>query len=284
LTAIPGLIYKLNGRRILDEESGNAKQPGRVANGVPVTEIRSDIVEEGERLLALAQSDGTALALLGGVAVRIHAPEVPPSLDRQYKDLDFAIPKGRSSDANRVLRGAGYEPEVVFNAMNGKERMLFHDTEHGRQVDVFVGSFRMCHQIDFGDRLQPGEPTVPLAELLLTKLQIVELNEKDVRDTVLLFHGHELADHDDDAVNAARVAGLCADDWGLWRTITQNLAKCGEMLADYELPEADRRRVRGRLGSLLQRIEEAPKSRGWKLRAKIGERKRWYELPEEVDQ
>ena len=249
-----------------------------------MTAILAGVVDEGERLLEIARSDGSALALLGGVAVRLHAREVPASLDREYKDLDFAVPKGRGGDANKLLRAAGYEPEVVFNAMNGKERMLFHDVEHGRQVDVFVGSFRMCHQIPFSDRIKPGEPTLPLAELLLTKLQIVELNEKDVRDTVLLFHGHEVGDHDDDTVNAQRIAELCASDWGLWRTITANLARSAEMLDSYDLPAEDRQRVADRIKAVLDRIEQAPKSRGWKLRAKIGERKRWYELPEEVDQ
>jgi hypothetical protein len=142
----------------------------------------------------------------------------------------------------------------------------------------------MCHEIPFGDRLKPGEPTVPLAELLLTKLQIVQLNEKDVRDTVLLFHGHDVADHDEDVVNAERIAQLCADDWGLWRTITGNLARCRELLGNYSLPAPDTERVGGRLDTLLERIEQAPKSRGWKLRSRIGERKRWYDLPEEVEQ
>jgi hypothetical protein len=249
-----------------------------------MTTILADVVEEGKRLLEIARSNGATMALLGGVAVRFHAPEVPTPLDREYKDLDFAVPKGRGGDAQDLLRSAGYEPHVVFNAMNGKERMLFYDNDNGRQVDVFVGSFRMCHQIPFGDRLRPGEPTVPLAELLLTKLQIVQLNEKDVRDTVLLFHGHEVADHDDDAVNAQRIAELCAEDWGLWRTITANLTRCEEMLGEYALPEQERTRVADRVRAVLHRIEEAPKSRGWKLRAKIGERKRWYELPEEVEQ
>jgi hypothetical protein len=249
-----------------------------------MTAILAGVVEEGMRLLGIASRDRRTFALLGGVAVRMHAPEVPPALDREYKDLDFAVPKGAGGDASKLLRGAGYEPEVVFNAMNGKERMLFHDMEHGRQVDVFVGSFRMCHEIPFANRLSPDEPTVPLAELLLTKLQIVQLNEKDVRDTVLLFYGHDVADHDDDAVNGDRVAELCASDWGLWRTITANLSRCREHLDDYELPERERGLVAERLTAVLRRIEEAPKTRGWKLRAKIGERKRWYELPEEVEQ
>jgi hypothetical protein len=246
--------------------------------------ILPGVVDEAERLLDQADRDGATLALLGGVAVRLHAPEIPPALDRDYKDIDFAVPKGRGGDADKLLRSSGYEPEIAFNAMMGKERMLFHDMQHGRQVDVFVGSFRMCHEIPFGNRLSPGARTVPLAELLLTKLQIIELNEKDVRDTVLLFHGHPVADHDDDAVNSARIAELCAGDWGLWRTITGNLERCRDHLNDYALPDADSGRIHERLDAVLEAIEQAPKSRGWKLRAKIGERKRWYELPEEVDQ
>ncbi|MFL5864822.1 MAG: hypothetical protein ACJ780_29350 [Solirubrobacteraceae bacterium] len=249
-----------------------------------MTTILPSIVDEGQRLLDQAHSEGTTLALLGGVAVRLLAHEIPPALDRDYKDLDFAVPKGRGRDASKVLGASGYEPEVSFNAMNGNERLLFHDLEHGRQVDVFVGSFRMCHVIPLTERLSSEHRTVPLAELMLTKLQIVELNEKDVRDTLLLFHGHDVADHDRDTVNSRRIAELCANDWGLWRTITHNLQRCRELIGGYDLLDADRQRISDRLGAVLERIEAEPKSRGWKLRAKIGERKRWYELPEEVQQ
>ncbi len=249
-----------------------------------MSSILPAIVDEARRLLDRARSEDATLSLLGGVAIRLRAEEVPAALDRDYKDLDFVVPKGRGRDADKLLSAGGYQPDVSFNAMNGNERLLFLDPEHGRQVDVFVGSFRMCHAIPLTERLAPGQPTVPLAELLLTKLQIVELNEKDVRDTVLLFYGHEVADHDADAVNGARVAELCAGDWGLWRTITANLGRCGEQLGAYDLPEEDRRRVSARIAAVLEHIEQAPKSRGWKLRARIGERKRWYELPEEVEQ
>jgi hypothetical protein len=249
-----------------------------------MTSILEDIVAEGERLLAIAGEGHVPLKLLGGVAVRLHAPDVPPSLDRVYKDLDFAVPKKTGGAADKLLREAGYEPHVTFNAMHGRERALFFDEQHDRQVDVFIGSFRMCHQIPLGDRLANGGPTVPLAELLLTKLQIIELNEKDIRDTVLLLHGHPVDEHDDDAVNAARIAELCAAEWGLWRTITANLERCREHVSDYELEAADRDRIATRFDQLLGRIADEPKSRGWKLRAKIGDRRRWYELPEEVSQ
>ena len=248
-----------------------------------MSEILEDIVSEGERLLGLASSQGVPLRLLGGVAVRIKAPGVPPSLAREYKDIDFAVTKKGGGAADKLLRSAGYEPHVAFNAMHARERGLYYDETNGRQVDLFIHAFRMCHEIPLGDRLNVETQTVPLAELMLTKLQIIEVNEKDIRDTVLLFHGHPIADHDDGAVNGARIAELCADDWGLWRTITANLDRCRDHVGDYELPEGARERIEARFDELLERIEAAPKSRGWRRRAKVGDRKPWYDLPEEVE-
>ena len=248
-----------------------------------MTGILADVVAEGERLLGLATDEGVQLRLLGGVAVRLKAPELPAALQRSYKDIDFATTKKSAGGADRLLKDAGYEPHVSFNAMHARERGLYFDEANDRQVDLFIHSFRMCHEIPLGDRLGVEAGTVPLAELLLTKLQIIELNEKDIRDTVLLFHGHPIADRDDGAVNGAQIAALCAADWGLWRTITANLERCRGHVGDYDLPAADSERIAQRFDELLERIEAEPKSRGWRLRAKVGERKRWYDLPEEVE-
>jgi hypothetical protein len=208
----------------------------------------------------------------------VRSSGLPPALTREYKDLDFATSKKSSGDLQKLLRDMGYEPHLGFNAMNGRERLLFYDNPNERQVDVFVSSFRMCHEIPLEKRLTVDDDTVPLAELLLTKLQIIELNEKDVRDTVALLLEHEVTD-DDRGVNASRVASLCADDWGLWRTISHNLEKLRHHVGNYDV---DAETVSNRVALILERIEVAPKSRGWRMRAKIGERKRWYELPEEV--
>ena len=210
--------------------------------------------------------------------MNVRSRGLPPTLAREYKDLDFATSKKSSGDLQKLLRDMGYEPHLGFNAMNGRERLLFYDNPNERQVDVFVSSFRMCHEIPLEKRLTVDEDTVPLAELLLTKLQIVELNEKDVRDTVALLLEHEVTD-DDQGVNASRVASLCADDWGLWRTISHNLEKLRHHVGNYDV---DAETVSNRVALILERIEVAPKSRSWRMRAKIGERKRWYELPEEV--
>jgi hypothetical protein len=242
------------------------------------SEIHADIVSEGRRVLAAAREAGLTVRLLGGVAVNVRSQGLPPALTREYKDLDFATAKKSSGDLQNLLRELGYEPHVGFNAMNGKERLLFYDNPNGRQVDVFVSSFRMCHEIPLEKRLTVNEDTVPLAELLLTKLQIIELNEKDVRDTVALLLEHDVT-ADDTGVNAGHISELCADDWGLWRTITRNLEALRDRVGGYEV---DRDAVSSRVSHILDRIEAQPKSRSWRMRAKVGERKRWYELPEEV--
>jgi hypothetical protein len=246
--------------------------------------MKSDVVDEALRISEEAKRGGATLRLLGGVAIRLCARDgLHPAFEREYADLDWIVPKGKSSEAQTFFDSIGYTPHVRFNAIHGRERLLFFDEENDRQIDVLVGTFRMSHQIPFGDRLALEPVTVPLAELLLTKLQIVQLNEKDVRDALALLHDHPVEERDGDAINAAQVARLCAADWGLWRTFTANLAALEDHIGRYELAEESKGRIAERVGGLQERIEEEPKSFGWRMRAKIGDRKRWYELPEEVE-
>ncbi len=243
------------------------------------SDIDADVVAEGVRILAVARDQDLPLRLLGGVAVRLRARNgLPPALERTYGDLDFVTARRASGPAQKFFRDLGYAPHVSFNALNSKERLLFFDEDHDRQVDVFVGAFRMCHEIPLEGRLELDETSIPLAELLLTKLQVIELNEKDVRDAVAVLHGRQLGDEDGDMVNAGRIAQLCSEDWGLWRTITRNLEACRMQAGAYG---EDLAGVATSFSELEERIEAAPKSRAWRMRAKIGERRRWYELPEE---
>jgi hypothetical protein len=243
--------------------------------------IDADVVSEGQRLLARAAETDVPLRLLGGVAVRLRAPgDLLPAFRRTYADLDFVTARKGASRAAELFRSEGYEPHVAFNALHGKERLLFFDVDNDRQVDVFVGAFAMSHKIPLDARLEVDPVSIPLAELLLTKLQIAQLNEKDIRDALALLEGHPVGDADGETVNADRIAALCAADWGLWRTITGNLDTCCALAPNYEVP--NRAEVEARLQELLRRIEVEPKTRSWKLRARLGERKRWYELPDEV--
>ncbi len=248
------------------------------------SDIRADMVEEAVRVAAQAEREGVALRLLGGVAIKVRAEDgLHPAFERDYADLDWIAPKGTSSRVQKFFESIGYVPQTRFNTMYGRERLLYFDEAHDRQVDVLLGTFRMSHKIPFGGRMTLEPLTVPLAELLLTKLQVVELNEKDVRDALALLYHHPVAEGDGESVNAAHVAKLCASDWGLWRTLTANLKALEGHLGRYELEGAGKERIRERVEALLKRIEEEPKSLGWKLRSKIGDRKRWYELPEEVE-
>jgi hypothetical protein len=243
--------------------------------------IEADVVSEGQRLLACAAEADVPLRLLGGVAIRLRAPgELLPAFRRTYADLDFVTAKKGAGRAAELFRNEGYEPHVAFNALHGKERLLFFDVDHDRQVDIFVGAFAMSHKIPLDARLEVDPVSIPLAELLLTKLQIAQLNEKDIRDALALLEGHAVGDADGETVNAGRIAALCAADWGLWRTITGNLDTCCALAPGYDVP--NRAEVEARLQDLLRRIEVEPKTRSWKLRAKLGDRKRWYQLPDEV--
>ena len=229
--------------------------------------MSDDLVQEGVALVDAASADGLVLRLLGGAAIVLHTSG---SVHREIADLDAAT---RHSDARRLaetLRARGYEAEARFNALHGNRRMLFHGP-HGR-LDIFVDTFEMCHRIDLRPRLELESPTLTVSDLLLTKLQIVELNAKDAHDVFLLFEQHELRAGPGDHVDTDYFAALVGDDWGLWRTMTGTL----ERVARLE-PE-----VEGKAKALKRALEEAPKSTRFRLRAKVGERKRWYELPEEM--
>jgi hypothetical protein len=244
--------------------------------------IERDVFVEGPRLVRAGEAEGVQLRLIGGVAVRLRTAEaVPPALMRPSPDIDLVTRKGSTARAGRVISDLGYAPHVAFNALHGQERMLFYDEANHRKLDVFVGSFRMSHAIPVAERLETDPLTIPLAELLMTKLQVFELNEKDIRDALAILYAFPVDDADAETINAALVAALCCADWGLWRTITGNVECLRGELAKYDLPPPGRERVAERLEALAERIEREPKSRSWRLRARLGERKRWYELPEE---
>jgi hypothetical protein len=243
-----------------------------------------DIVLEAQRLLGAAVAADVPVRLVGGLAVRAYAG-ARPVIDRTYKDIDLVTLKGRSKRVGEFMAEMGYEADRVFNTTNGHRRLLFYDPPNARQVDVFVGSFEMCHVVPITDRITLHREAVPLAELFLTKSQIVELNAKDQSDILTILYHHDVAESDGDgaaSLNAARVAQLCAADWGLWRTTRMNVERTREAIADGPLAPDQREVVRDRLDRLWQRIESEPKSARWKLRARVGDKVRWYEEPEEV--
>ncbi|MGH2962574.1 MAG: hypothetical protein ACRDL3_10350 [Solirubrobacterales bacterium] len=225
---------------------------------------------------------GVPIRLVGGVAIFLHADPLHPAFAREYKDIDLVTLSGMGRNVAELVETLNYEPVAEFNALNGHRRLKYTAAEGGGEIDIFVGEFSMCHEIPITERIERDPLTLPLAELLLTKLQIYELGERDMRDALALLHHHELASHDDDAINIDRIAELCAADWGLWRTTCLNLDRLTACLADVPLNPSERDALQARIDDVHERLKTEPKTRRWRMRARIGERKRWYELPEEV--
>jgi hypothetical protein len=222
-----------------------------------------------------------ALRLTGGVAVALRCPSAgAPPLARVYKDIDVVTLGGARDATAGLLESLGYVGDREFNTLHGSRRLFFWDAANERQLDVFVDQAELCHRIDFRPRLEASPRTLSPADLLLMKLQVVETNEKDLIDICAILADHDLAE-DENGVNVAYLAELARGDWGLWRTLGM-VAERGEEFAR-ELAGFDRgEQVAGRLVELRRRLDEEPKSRAWKMRARIGDRKRWYEVPEEV--
>ncbi|HUZ87634.1 MAG TPA: hypothetical protein VNF26_11870 [Candidatus Baltobacterales bacterium] len=239
-----------------------------------------DTIAEAERVADAASSEKLGVKLLGGAGIHMHSPSAQrPPLRRKYGDLDYAMP---SRDRKRVLAffpALGYEANERFNLMQGDRRLYFYDAVNGRQVDVFIDVMRMSHVIDLRGRLDHVGPCASPSDLLLSKLQIYEVNRKDLVDLTALLLDHPIAEKNDDAVDATYVAKLAADDWGLYRTLQTNVEKLRATLDDLEV---DRDLVRARLDELWGAVEVQPKPLRWRMRAQLGDRMRWYELPEEV--
>jgi hypothetical protein len=241
----------------------------------------ADPLQESRRLVDSATSAGLVMRLLGGVAVCLQAPDERPLLPRKIGDIDVVTKRDGKRAATDVLVRAGYAPDEHFNAFHGAHRLVFYDEAHGRKLDVFMGDFSMCHVIPLADRLELEPLTVPLAELMLTKLQVVELTERDQCDIYNLIYHHELRESDSSGIEVGYIADLCAKDWGLWRTTRTTVERCLANMDSYGLPVPAAETITERLKVLWKRIEQAPKSAKWKLRSRVGDRVRWYEQPEE---
>jgi hypothetical protein len=242
------------------------------------------VEDEARRLLQEASSETRRVAvlkLIGGVAVSMRCPSVGlPSLRRHYADMDFVGHEKQSRAINEFFVQMGYQPRRRFNAMMGRRRLVFNDLVNRRRVDIFLDVFEMSHRLNLTERIDVDPLTLPLADLLATKLQIVEINDKDFKDLTAIFLDHDLGRSDGETINGPYIARLCSNDWGLQKTFTTNLSKLQVAVDGYGLTGPEGETVRARIGKLVDLIQREPKSFAWKMRARVGEKVRWYELPE----
>lgn len=250
----------------------------------------ADIRDETIRLTAAAGQAGIPLKLFGGLAVWLTCPTVRDGpFARTYADMDFAVTASASKRARSFLEAEGYVGDQFFNRLHGATRLYYSAPDGGWSVDIIVDQLVMSHRLDLRTRLAGPGPTVPLADLLLTKLQVWEITRKDLVDALCLLADHPLGDGTNaaavdgsvEAIGLDRVRGVLASDWGFCHTVERNLGKLVELAVEQPLPDAPFNAA-AQVERLCRVIDEAPKSVGWRARARVGEKVRWYETPEEV--
>ncbi len=260
---------------------------GPIGMGAQSETEREEFEQELKRIIEANNDAGLMLRVIGSLAFQMHCPKygyLQAVMGRAYTDIDFAAYKKQSQGIKSLMAGLGYkENREVFIISEGS-RAIFENTHSRLHIDVFYEKLDFCHVISWDGRLEVDAPTIPLAEMLLEKMQIVKINEKDVVDTIMLLLEHPLGDNDKETINIARVARLCANDWGLWRTTTMNLDKVGKLAMGYpQLSEENKAQVVAQVNQALARIEAEPKSMAWRLRARVGDRVKWYKEVDEVE-
>jgi hypothetical protein len=241
--------------------------------------------KECERILKEAEKQHVLLRVIGGLAVNLHSPKASllPALKREYGDLDFVTASPDDQKLRSFFESIGFKANSRFNALQGQRRMIFDSLDDSWHIDIFINEFRMCHKIKFPRlRLLEDPVTIPLAELMLTKLQIVEINAKDVKDISALLIEHPLGDEDQEMINVQHILEVTCGDWGFYTTVHDNLEKTKNLLQTVGLTGKDLEIVQSRLDELAKQMEAAPKTLAWKTRAIIGKSMQWYEEPEDA--
>ena len=252
-------------------------------------------LDESRRIVEEANRGGLVLRAMGGVGIRLHCLDYSEFASRmgrianggqEFSDLDFMSYKKQRDQMKGFFASLGYSKRRATLSTAASERQIYFHQKGWFFVDVFFDKLIVAnHPIDFRGRLEIDSPTITVTDLLLEKLQIVSFSEKDLKDTLLLLIAHDLKAGDvTDAVNVDRIARLLSDDWGFWYTVTSNLQGIKSLLPKLSgISEEERSKLLLKTESLLARIDSEAKTTGWKLRAVVGSKKRWYQPVETME-
>jgi len=247
---------------------------------------RDKFEKELKTILKASDDAGILLRVIGSLAFQMHCPQfgyLQAAMGRAYTDIDFGAYSHQTRQITDLMTDMGYvDNREVYIGSEG-ERAIFDKPGTGLHVDIFYEKLDFCHAIYWKDRLEVDSPTIPLTELLLEKMQIVEINEKDIIDTIMLLLEHPLGDIDKETINIKLAAQLCANDWGLWRTTTMNLDKVKQLAQHYtQLTPEQKEKVTSQVDKTLARLNNEPKPLAWRLRDRVGDRIKWYKEVDEV--
>ena len=246
----------------------------------------SDFFEDALTIIEAAERNQIQLRLMGATAIYYQCPNsrnLIDAMDRPLTDLDFMTLSRYVRHIPDLFLSLGFEGNERVNALYGLKRQIYTDPRNGRHVDVFVDKLTFCHEVDLTRRLELARTTLTLADLLLEKVQIVKIGEKDVKDVIILLKDHDLGD-DDLVVNMHYISKLLSDDWGFYYTVTTNLRRTKDYLDSFSVINlSEKELVKRRIDSLLSGIEGQEKSFKWRIRAKAGTKVKWYNDAEEVE-
>lgn len=242
-----------------------------------------ELQAEAVAIVAAAAGQGVTLRVVGSAGIRLHCPAPGPLMDRlgrPAKDIDFIVPQKHRKGMRRVLEDRGYVIDRdLLIAMEGT-RYSFAHREHGAEIDVFVERLDFCHTIELTGRLSAHPVTIPIEELLLQKVQIVEMTTTDLIDVGVLLTTHEVGESGPEEIHAAHIAKLLARDWGFHHTSTRNLERVRQHVASGEVIDVGAEgaiQVERGVRRLMSAIDAEAKSLSWRIRDKVGERKQWWQ-------
>jgi hypothetical protein len=241
---------------------------------------REKFENELKRILNASDHAGIILRVIGSLAFQMHCQKygyLQAAMGRAYTDIDFAAYQRQAKEIRVLMAGLGYQENHEVFIISEGNRAIFERPDLNLHIDVFFEKLDFSHVIYWKDRLEVDYPSIPLAEMLLEKLQIVQINEKDIIDTIMLLLEHPLGEIDDETINIKRIADLCSVDWGLWRTITMNLDKVCKLAQGYQqMTDEQKEAIEAQVKTAMERINQQPKSLAWRLRARVGDRIKWY--------
>jgi len=246
-----------------------------------MTKLKCD---DCECIMNHARQLKTNLKLLGGWAIHYTSPlpdNINLILSRKPNDIDIIGLRKDKNQIYQVLKSCGYEPDDKFNAFNGDYRLLFHKGDI--LLDVFLNEFSMCQDIDMTDRLVNDHFTISVDDLLLTKIQIIEINEKDLKDILRLVAANNVNPdgYNYNDINLSFVEKMTGENYGFYRSYLQNMRKAKEYLQTLEMEEEEKNKISAKIQKIIDATENSKKSLKWKMRARIGDSVPWYKLPEE---
>ena len=265
-----------------------------------------EFLREARKIVDAANAEGTALRMLGSLAIYAHSLHFPEGISLFHRvgrvregaplftDLDLMGYASQARSISTVVEGLGFRPDRMINGFFGDRRLVYYEGADRFHLDIFLDKLEFSHDILFGKkpgngRLELDYPTISLTDLVLEKLQIHRIGRKDLVDLLVLFLGHEVkpgANGDHEVVDADHVTQLLADDWGFWYESIQNLAKARQLLANFVAEGRISADLSGRIVKRIEALESAlqtvPKGRHWEKRAKVGTAKPWYREVEEI--